>query len=79
VHPDENVGYAERVFASDLWQLAPPELRATEPFALGGALRRPLEGGYEAVLETSHVKLSFDGSGTPEWKLYLRLQKAPML
>jgi hypothetical protein len=77
VRPDENPGYADAVFGSALWALAPEGLRATEAFTRGGAVRRDLGDGHDAVLESSHVKLSFDGSARPEWKLYLRLQKAP--
>lgn len=75
VRPDEHRDYADLIFAHPLWGHAPEALRAEQAHIRRGPVERPLPGGYVAVLDTGHLKVSFDGTQTPEWKAYLRLQK----
>lgn len=75
VRPAAHRDYADLVFAHPLWTHAPEALRAEEAQIRRGPVERPLTEGYLAVLDTAHLKVSFDGTQTPEWKAYLRLQK----
>ena len=74
VKPSLHAGYAELVRASRLFEHAPAALGAALD---AGPVWRALPDGEAALLEVSHLKVSFDGRGAPEWKLYLRVQKLP--
>ena len=75
VRPEEHRGYADLIFAHPLWTYAPEALRAEQDQMRRGPVQQTLPDGYVAVLDTGHLKISFDGTETPEWKAYLRLQR----
>jgi hypothetical protein len=70
-------GFASLVTRNQLWIGMVPGKARGEVEALAGyaATLRPLDDGTQASLRLSHLKVSFDGSGDPEWKAYLCFQK----
>jgi hypothetical protein len=76
-HLDRAEGFAQIALADPLWAGAVQgEARrdAERLIELGTAFRRLPDGSY-ARLRISHLKISFDGSGAPEWKAYLCFQR----
>jgi hypothetical protein len=77
-HLDGAEGFADLALADALWlDGVSGELRrdAERLIALGTIFRR-LGDGSHARFRISHLKLSFDGSGHPEWKAYLCFQRS---
>ena len=71
-------GFARLAAADALWlDAVNGELRRDAERLLElGSVGRPLDDGAHARLRVSHLKLSFDGSGRPEWKAYLCFQRS---
>jgi hypothetical protein len=76
-HLDGSEGFAEIAVADPLWvDVLPDELRRdAERLVEHGTLFRRLDDGSRARFRVSHLKVSFDGSGVPEWKAYLCFQR----
>jgi hypothetical protein len=77
-HLDGAEGFAALTLADPLWQRAVRRdwRRDTERLIELGTHYRPLADGSHARLRISHLKLSFDRRGEPEWKAYLCFQRA---
>jgi hypothetical protein len=77
-HLEGAEGFAQLAVADALWLGAlPDELRRdAERLIELGTVFRPQGDGSHARFRISHLKVSFDGSGEPEWKAYLCFQRS---